>query len=690
MNDRLPRRVALVSLALLAAIVAVVAWEPRAGGEGFWLFVLIGGSLSIIWGVVGALITSREPRNPIGWIVLAVGLVYGVWGFTATLGPALMFRDRDSAAGLGLSWVAAQLPGILVVLPFLFLLFPTGRVLSPRWRWVAWLLGAGGVAAVVATALTPDPTLNVLFDVGISAANPTGVGALEDLGGSISLFAVITVLVAGVLACVSLVLRYRRSSDDERQQIRWLAFVGAAAAGFLIVQILFGLTAGFLGPDTGTGAEWIFVALFLGFVVTLAVGIPLATGVAILKYRLYDLDIVVRKTVQYAVVVAAFAVAAGLVVLAIQFTFLGADAEIVPVVLLAAALSLAFVWVRGPARRLADRIVYGTRATPYEVLSAFSERVGETYAAEDVLPRMAAVLGEGAGAEQATVWLRIGGAVRPAGVWPSGSDAPADLPDDAVEVTHQGEPLGALSIRMPVDDPMNPSKEKLVRDLAAQAGLVLRNVRLIEELRDSRRRLVAAQDEERRRIERNIHDGVQQQLLALAVKLRLADASVGRDDEKTRELLQQLQVEATETVEDLRDLARGIYPPLLADQGLAAAIKAQARRSPVPVELAAEPIGRYPRDVESTVYFSVLEALQNVTKYAQAEHVDVRISDTAGEVWFEVRDDGVGFDPQEGRVGTGLQGMADRLATVGGRLEVDSSPGSGTTVRGSIPTVGST
>jgi signal transduction histidine kinase len=238
---------------------------------------------------------------------------------------------------------------------------------------------------------------------------------------------------------------------------------------------------------------------------------------------------------------------------------------------------------------------------------------------------------------------------------------------------------------MPANDPMNPSKEKLVRDLASQAGLVLRNVRLIEELRASRRRLVAAQDAERRRLERNIHDGAQQQLVALAVKLRLTEQLVERDPAKAREMLSQLQEQTHDALEDLRDLARGIYPPLLADKGLTAALEAQARKVSVPVVVEADSIGRYGQEIEAAVYFCCLEALQNVAKYASASSVAIGLSDDGRALSFEVRDDGAGFDPSTTRSGTGLQGMADRLEAIGGALSISSEPGAGTTVAGRLP-----
>ena len=205
----------------------------------------------------------------------------------------------------------------------------------------------------------------------------------------------------------------------------------------------------------------------------------------------------------------------------------------------------------------------------------------------------------------------------------------------------------------------------MIDDVASQAGLVLFNVRLIEELRASRQRLVKAQDEERRRLERNIHDGAQQQLVALAVKANLAQTMAKRDPDKVEVMLGQLKDEATDALENLRDLARGIYPPLLADKGLAAALESQARKSSVPVALESDGLERYPQEVEAAVYFCCLEALQNISKYAEARTATIRLADGSGTLAFEVIDDGRGFDPGSTGYGTGLQGMADRLDALG-------------------------
>ena len=275
-----------------------------------------------------------------------------------------------------------------------------------------------------------------------------------------------------------------------------------------------------------------------------------------------------------------------------------------------------------------------------------------------------------------------------------GGDAMPRLPDaDLVEpVQHRGELLGALSLVKPRGDDVRPAERQLLRDLASQAGLVLRNVRLTEDLRvrlvelqESRQRLVTAQDEERRRLERNIHDGAQQQLVALSVKARLLKTLTRKDRGKAEELADQLQADTQDALQDLRDLARGIYPPLLADQGLAAALEAQARKAAVRVEIQPDGIGRYPQEAEATAYFCVLEALQNAAKYADPTSVEVRLHEEDGALRFVVTDDGAGFDVATTPRGAGLQNMADRVEALGGELSIVSAPGSGTTVTGRIP-----
>jgi signal transduction histidine kinase len=548
---------------------------------------------------------------------------------------------------------------------FLFLLFPEGRPVG-RGRKNAVILAS--VAAVVATTVAGlfEPTLYIYPDV----PNPIGVQLPSIVSGPLTGASFLVLLSVLVYAVVNLFRRLRGSSGEERLQFRWFTY------STLLILLLF-LPSAFL-PS---------VPVFVQLLGALALfTLPVAVGISIMRYRLYDIDVVIKKTVVYAILAGLIVIVGAVVILVLGAIAVGPVSNNRALLITAGAVMGFAVWpLRLVASHIADRIVFRGRETPYEVLTSFADRVAETYSTDDVLPRMAQVLASGTGATSAAVWLRVGEGFRIAAVWPAGSEEPDAIPIEATEVRHQGEVLGALSVSMPANDPMNPTKETLIKDLAAQAGLVLRNVRLIEELRGSRRRIVAAQDERARKLERNIHDGAQQQLVAIQVKLRLTDGMIERDPAKAHALLAELQRESNEALEDLRDLARGIYPPLLADKGLPTALEAQARKSTVPVVIRGDGTGRYTPEIESAVYFSCLEALQNVAKYAEASRVTVELTQTNGNLAFEVRDDGRGFNASTTSYGTGLQGIADRLAALGGELAVTSAPGDGTAGAGRLP-----
>jgi signal transduction histidine kinase len=546
-----------------------------------------------------------------------------------------------------------------------------------------WALFAGVAAVFVGFVLGPGP-LNNYVDFGILYVNPIGIDALAGVASALTAVGTITILLSSLATVFAVRGRYRRAVGDERQQMRWLVAVASLAGSLLVLAILLTIVTSDEGGFEVFGISP-FGLLLAGLALTISLGVPAAYLVAIFRYRLWDLDVVIKKTA-IALVLAAIIIVVGIVfALNVGQVALWEDTPKAVSILLGVGFGLLLIPLYRLARRIADRLVYGRRATPYEVLTAFSGRIGETYASDDVLARMAQVLAAGTGASGARVLVRVAGQEREIASHGEGSGDETRTP-----VEFQGEELGALVVTMPPNDPMNPAKARLVRDLAAQAGPVLHNVRLLEELRASRSRLVHAQDEERRKLERNIHDGVQQQLVALAVRLKLADTLVDRDPAKAHEALADLQHDAGTTLADLRDLARGIYPPLLADRGLVSALEAQARKGAVPTQIAADGIGRYPRDVESTVYFCALEALNNVAKYADATEVRIDLIQANGHVTFAVRDDGLGFDPARASFGTGLQGMADRLDAIGGSLDVSSAPGSGTTVTGRVPVVAST
>jgi signal transduction histidine kinase len=429
--------------------------------------------------------------------------------------------------------------------------------------------------------------------------------------------------------------------------------------------------------------------------------VPAVVTLAILKYRLYQIDIIINKAVKYGLLTAALIAVYVAIVVGIG-TLAGYVGGPLLTVAAAVAIAVLFQPVRNRAQLLANRLVYGRRATPYQVLADFAQDMAGQPDAAATLDRMAALLAGATGATELTVWIRVGDQLRPQATWPAGSAAAEPVPlaagalpdfgaTRAVAVQHGNELLGALTLIKPRDEPVSAAEDGLLAHLASQTGLVLRNLRLTAELRAtiddltaSRRRLVRAQDEERHRIERNLHDGAQQQLVALSMLLRLLEDSA-EDPGEVKHLAVQLKDGLRAALEDLRALARGIYPPLLAEQGLGAALRAHADRVPVPVLLEADGIGRYRRDTEATAYFCILEALQNVAKYASASRATVALACPDGHLEFTVADDGVGFDAATTTTGTGLQGMADRLAAVGGSLRVRSAPGTGTAIHGRLP-----
>jgi signal transduction histidine kinase len=664
---------ALISVVVILWLLWLAKGGPTTGYGGLagnlLLPIIVLGLAAVGW-----LIGTRQPANPIGLLFSASAVVTGL--ATVAGESHTVLGDWFNSWGLPLALVP-----LLVVLP---LIFPDGTLLSTRWRPV---LGAAAFWLVIFT-------INVSVqpgDLRPGERNPFAIGT----SGLLPFFATLVFFPGFILVgLLALVLRYRRGSSDVRHQLKWLIFsVG--------LYFLTNLIANVLAHVVGVSALWAEVLSIAALL-----GIPVATLVAVLKYRLYDIDIVISRTLVYGSL-AAFITGIYVAIVVGLGSLIGSGGKpnLVLSIVATAIVAVAFQPVRERVQKFANRLVYGRRATPYEVLSQFSERVAESYAADEVLPRMARVLAEGTGALRSGVWLRSGDAVHEAACWPDDSTmtepvklvggALPDMPgaNRAVEVRHQGELLGALTVSKRPGESLTPVEENLVDDLASQAGLVLKNVGLTDELlqrlddlRASRQRLVAAQDDERRRLERNLHDGAQQNLVALKVKLGLVEMLSDKGAAKSRALLSELQADADEALETLRSLARGIYPPLLADRGLKAALESQARKATLPVAVEADGLDRYQQEIEAAVYFCCLEALQNVQKYSEAQSAVLKLASSDGVLTFEVTDDGKGFDVASVRRGAGLTNMTDRIHALGGSIEMFSTPGRGTCVNGSLPT----
>jgi signal transduction histidine kinase len=392
------------------------------------------------------------------------------------------------------------------------------------------------------------------------------------------------------------------------------------------------------------------------------------------------------------------------------------DSPSVPLSVLATAIvALGFEPAQSRLERVAARLVHGGTPSAYDVLSRFSETVTGGYATEELPERMAVLLAQGTGARWAQVWLTVDNGLRLAATWPSDAAADASPPDpqpDARDTTgvgrrartvrHAGQVYGVLRLQEHPDRPLTTVEERLFTGLAAQAGLVLRLVGLraqladrheqllgrAEELRLSRERLIETQDAERRRLERDIHDGAQQHLVALAVNLRLAQTIAAKAPERAARVVSEQAGAARVAIETLSQLSRGIYPSMLEDEGLVPALRAAMATSPTRVTVAGDSDERPPEAVEAALYFFALEALQNAAKHSGAQTTSVGIDVLDGAWQVTVEDDGVGFDPLRPATpgqSHGLVNMRDRVDAVGGDVSIASSVDGGTTVTATVP-----
>jgi signal transduction histidine kinase len=515
---------------------------------------------------------------------------------------------------------AASTVGVFVPLTFGLLLFPTGTLPGRRWRWVAWWT-AGSIAAVA-----------VMY---VIACRPSYDGVPENwppLG-----IAQFGVLLAMLLAVLAILARFRAGSGDVRQQCKWMLWGGAVGAISLGGGMVLAGTADFLSA----------LLVFTGFSVLVS-----SYGVAIVRHRLYDVDLVISRTIVYAALAAIITGAyVGIVVGVGRLLGAGDAPDTALAIATTAAVAAAFQPVRRRLQKLVDRLVTGRRATPHEVLSEFARRVS---ANDDRLLELAArSLVDGTGADRVEIWLLTEGRSTRVLTWPPHPDDGSTPVGRTFPIEHRGTQLGSLVLCAGAGQRLSEQDRILAEQVASGMGLALRNRSLTEtleqrvtELARSRRRLVAVQDETRRRLERDLHDGAQQQLVALRVKLGLARKIAQSDGAvRTDATLARLAEQADLAVDDMREFARGVYPPLLEAEGLPTALAALTRRSPVLVTLRTDGIGRYERDVESTINICVTEALRTVAARAGATRAEVTLAQSSeGVVSFDVCADGEGLE----------------------------------------------
>ena len=627
---------------------------------------------------IGGLITVRQPRNRIGWLLLGISLLQGISLFGTSLVRYLYAADPGMGLAAWLELASGALSAVASgLLAFVVLTFPDGRLPSPRWRWLAAVLVLFGALAVADVVASPDPQLPVGLPV--SPLANRGLARLLD--------PLVSGPVVGLLylaAAASLPFRYRSGGPVLRKQIKWFGLGVAVLAVFSAARGLESILGSSPPPSVGSVVGTVTQTLAL-------LGVPAAIGIAVLRHRLFDIDMIISRALAYGAL-ALLSTAIYIVLVVGVGAELGrtAGTNLILSIVATALVAVAFQPLRQWLRAAANRVVYGRRQAPYESLTGFTRRLAGSYSIEEVLPGMVEAIAEGLRCRAAAVMLDERPVPRAAARWPPSAQLPDGPPDEVVVVTHQGKRHGSLAVWAHAGENLTANEQRVLSDLALQAGLVLHNARLsaelerrLEELRASRLRLVNAQDRERRRLERDLHDGAQQDLVTLRMKLGVAEVAARTSSSPLAVVLSELREDTAATLENIRRLSRGLYPPLLESQGLAAALAAHARRVPVPVRLNASD-RRFARDVETAIYFCCVEALQNAAKHACASLAWISISTGDGQICFEVGDNGGGFDIAVPCAGSGLQNIRDRIDALQGTVEIQSGP-AGTCIRGELP-----
>jgi signal transduction histidine kinase len=631
-----------------------------------------------------AVVLAQRPGRVVGWGLAAAGGFYGLGLLAWELGGQGNMRlgSHEPAIEVALAWlgswaiIAAPLPVFVALLHF-----PDGRPASRRAAWLTPAVGFVGALVIAGRALKPGP-LN-----GTGPPNPvgwvSGARILADLQAiSLPLLFLIALAVVGTL-----VLRFVRSDLTVRAQLKWL-LLGASA---LPLGIAVGAALG-SGAVSGSPRDLAASVVFsIGIV-----AVPLAIAIAMVRHRLYDVDLLISRGLVYLALAIGVTGVYTALVAGVGYLVGSRAPNLLLAILATALIAIAFQPARLRLQDLANRIVYGKRTSPAQALSDFVRRVGQTFDPETLLRQIAVAVGEGVAADQVEVWMSDQHQVMvPVAAWPGAHllnslPPPGDWHLERIE--DAGELLGAIVIRPRAGEKLSSTEAALVKDLALHAGLAVRNYRLsseliqrIEDLRAASQRLVTAQDVERRRIERNLHDGAQQHLIALRLNLQLAIARLAESDPTRIELVQLLD-QADTALSALRELAQGIHPTILTDRGLVVALGSSTRSAPVPVTVHADGIGRYEAEVEATVYFCCIEALQNVYKHSDARSAHVTIEGQGTKLRFQVTDDGRGIPAGASTRGAGLRNMSDRIKALGGEIDLVSNVECGATVMGWLPT----
>jgi signal transduction histidine kinase len=668
--------IALVIIGLVLSILAQIANNGPSGPFPHQFFTPL---LTVAYGIVGALVATHHPRNLIGWIFCATAFLTALnmlsTGFH--LYDELALPSDSLPGGSFLYWFSVWIwiPNNLLPLTFLLLLFPDGHLLSTRWRAVAWAAGLGTAAITFSVAFHPGP----LEDMGMPGPNPSGISGNAGVMNTLATVAA-PLLLAGVLGSIaSVIIRFRRTVGLERAQLKWLALAGV----IVVVGNLLGSIPYAIWPDDPLSRELSIIVSDL----TIA-GIVVAAGIAMLRYRLWDIDIIISRALVYSSLTALIIGIYVVVVASLGALF--PSGEDLPASLFASAMvAICFQPLRGRLQLGVNRLLYGDRDDPYAVLGRLAERLEVVIASQFVLPTIVETVAEALKLPYAAIALRDGEDFAIVAEYARSTSAVNGYAE-ILPLVYQSETIGQLMLapRAPGES-FSQNDRQLLETIARQAGIASYNVRLTQDLQRSRERLVTTREEERRRLRRDLHDGLGPALAAISFKLDASTNLVGHDPDGARALAAELKVQIQALLGDIRRIAYDLRPPALDELGLVGALREhvasyQAHELQITLRMPAM-LPPLSAAVEVAAYHILLEAIHNVTRHARAHHCTVQLSFCDG-LYLEVLDDGQGL-PELVRRGVGMVSMRERAEELGGTCLIENRRTRGTRVLVRLPMV---
>jgi signal transduction histidine kinase len=657
--------VAVVAIGSIASTGLILPLPPGVPYVATLLYLAVAASM----GFVGAVVATRRSHNKVGWTMwLAAILVAVEWFGSVYADFSVRLHGGSLPATILFAWATAWLfyPTVGLILIVIPLLFPDGRLPSPRW----W-----PVAAVAATSITLLALLDA-FSAGtlanLTVDNPVGVGTVASMRPLLSSAAVAAFLIVlPIVALGSPIVRFRRGGRVERAQVKWFAYT-AGVTGIAAVATVFQYS---LGPGTDTPIALLF---FIGMA-----ALPISIGVAILRYRLFDIDVLISRSATYALLTLGVIGLYVLVVGALGSVF-SSSGNLFTAVIATAVVAVLFEPARVRVQRGINRLMFGDRDDPYDALSRLGQRLEDALAPPEVLPTIVSVVAEAL--RLPYVAIRLGAGADGSIAAATGEPTPDPV---SVPLIYHGEPIGELLLGLRGGDAsFNQADRRLLEDFARQVALAAHAVRMTVELQAARELLVTTREEERRRLRRDLHDELGGQLAGINVQMGRLRGLIESDTTAAAELVLELRGEIRTAIGGVRRILQNLRPTVLDQLGLPAALReisghAARQGLRVTVELPND-LGPLPAAVDVATYRIVQEAFANVERHAHASSCDLHVWVDDG-LHVVVRDDGIGLiDRNRSQLGVGLDAMRDRAAELGGTCAIYSDAG-GTTVSVLLP-----